>query len=136
MHIKSAILATVLGLGMVSAFPAVAQQDGANGLGEQSYMTYCSTCHGKTAEGDGAFGDLLTVAIPGLTQLSADNHGEFPMLRVIQTIDGRTGMRAHDAPMPVYGDIFFSEDYGPYGAEAIVRGQMLAIALYLESIQQ
>ena len=135
MHIKSAIFAAVLGLGMVGAFPAVAQQDGASDLGEQLYMQYCSTCHGKSAKGDGAFGDLMTVNIPDLTVLSANNHDEFPMLKVIQIIDGRTGMRAHDGPMPMYGDIFFSEDYGPYGAEAIVRGQMLSIALYLEALQ-
>ncbi len=138
MHIKSAIFATVLGLGMSGAIPAVAQQDGAGAsdLGEQLYMTYCATCHGEAGDGEGPLGGLLTVNVPSVTQLSANNHGEFPMLQVIHILDGRTGMRAHEGPMPMFGELFFSEDYGPYGAEAIIRGQTLALAQYLESIQE
>ena len=138
MHFRSTILAAVLGLGMVSAVPAVAQQDGvgANDLGEQLYQTYCSTCHGDSAGGAGPLSSLLTVDVPDLRKMSANNHGEFPMLQVIHVIDGRSGMRAHEGPMPYFGELFFSEDFGPYGSEAIIRGQTLSLALYLESIQQ
>ncbi len=138
MHIKSTILAAVLGLGMVNVAPAVAQQDGAGAddLGEQLYMTYCSTCHGNSAGGAGSLSGLLTVDVPDLRNLSADNHGEFPMLEVIHAIDGRAGVRGHENPMPLFGEMFFSEKYGPYGAEAFIRGQMLSIALYIEGIQE
>lgn len=139
MHFKSAIFATVLGLGMVGAVPAIAQQEGAGAsdLGEQLYMTYCATCHGEAGDGEGPLGGLLTVNVPDITQLTENNHGAgFPMLQVIHVIDGRSGMRAHEGPMPFFGELFFSEDYGPYGSEAVIRGQTLSLALYLESIQQ
>ena len=138
MRFKSTILAAILGLGMVNVAPAVAQQDGAGAsdLGERLYMSYCATCHGETALGAGPLGKLLTVEVPGITKLSANNHGDFPMLQVIHIIDGRTGMRAHEGPMPFFGELFFSEDFGPYGAEAFIRGQTLSLALYLESIQE
>jgi len=136
MQIRYAIFAAVLSLGMVGAFPAVAQKDGASDLGEQLYFTYCATCHGQAADGSGPLGALLNVDVPKLTLMSANNHGEFPMLQVIHIIDGRTGMRAHEGPMPYFGEMFFSEDFGPYGAEAFIRGQTLSLALYLESIQQ
>jgi len=80
----------------------------------------------------------MTVAVPSLTGLSAANDGVFPMLKVIHTIDGRQGTRGHGYPMPVWGSRFEAEleDMGPYGAEAVVRGRVLSIAYYLESIQE
>ena len=137
MHFKSTILAAILGLGMVSVTPAVAQQNGAQAgdLGEQLYITYCATCHGESAGGAGSLSGLLNVDVPDLRTLSANNNGEFPMLEVIHAIDGRAGVRGHENPMPLFGEMFFSEKFGPYGAEAFIRGQMLSIALYIESIQ-
>jgi hypothetical protein len=61
------------------------------------------------------------------------------MLEVIQIIDGRTGVRAHGGPMPVWGDRFeatAASEAGDYGAEVMVRGRILALATYLEAIQQ
>ena len=136
MSIKSIIFTATLGLGIAGMLPATVQ---AQDLGEQAYMTFCATCHGADAVGAGPLTDLLTVKVADLTQLSANNHGEFPMLRVIHIIDGRTGLRGHGGPMPVYGELFKDEAadfYGPYGAEAVIRGRMLALALYLESIQE
>ncbi len=107
--------------------------------GERIYMQYCATCHGDTGDGRGPLTELLTVKVADLTQLSANNDGEFPMLRVIHIIDGRTGVRGHGGPMPTYGDIFTSEipgDVGPYASTVATRGRMLSLALYLESIQK
>jgi len=88
------------------------------------------------AAGAGSLSPLLSVEIADLTHLSANNDGVFPMLEVIQIIDGRSGMRGHEGPMPVYGEMFDTGIYGPYGSEAVVRGKMLSIALYLEAIQK
>ena len=140
MHIKSILLATALSFGIVGASPATAQMEeySENILGQQAYATFCATCHGALALGDGPLSEMITDKIPDITQMSADNDGVFPMLRVIHIIDGRTGLRGHGGPMPVYGQLFEGDPnfYGPYGAEAVIRGRMLALALYIESIQQ
>ncbi|MGC9420488.1 MAG: c-type cytochrome, partial [Rhodovulum sp.] len=103
------------------------------------YIQACAACHGESGVGDGPLAELMTVPMPNLTQLSATNDGAFPMLAVIQIIDGRTGVRGHGYPMPVWGDRFKAEaesSRGEYGAELMVRGRVLAIAQYLESVQQ
>ena len=108
--------------------------------GKEEYINACASCHGEAAAGDGPLADLMTVPVPALTGLSAANDGKFPMLDVIHTIDGRQGTRGHGYPMPVWGKRFStdnSSDYwSGYGQEANVRGRILSIALYLESIQE
>lgn len=136
MHIKSILLSAALGLGMISVLPVSAQQDGGDELGRLSYNAYCSVCHGEMGAGAGSLSGLLKVEIADLTHLSERNHGEFPMLKVIHIIDGRSGTRGHNGPMPIFGKMFDTGQYGPYGAETIIRGQVLSIALYLESIQK
>ena len=56
---------------------------------------------------------------------------------VVHAIYGRKGTRGHGYPMPVWGDRFSkaAEHLGPYGAETVLRGRLLTIAYYLESIQ-
>ena len=80
----------------------------------------------------------MTVEVPALTGLAAANDGTFPLLDVIQTIDGRQGTRGHGYPMPVWGTRFSKETEtpGPYGAEAVIRGRILSLAYYLESLQE
>jgi hypothetical protein len=76
---------------------------------------------------------------PNLTLLASQNDGVFPLLDVIHVIDGRTGVRAHGGPMPVFGRTFKSEPTegpGEYGQAINARGRVLSVALYLESIQQ
>ena len=135
MHIKSIFFATVLGLGMIGPSSVFAQQSETPDLGENSYNAYCSDCHGVAGAGGGSLQPLLNIEIANLTQLSANNGGEFPMLDVIHTIDGRSGFRGHEGPMPTFGVMFDPGIYGPLGAENVIRGLMLSIALYLESIQ-
>lgn len=125
---------TALAAITLSAATAFAQDPG-----EVEYMQACAACHGATGVGDGPLAELMTVPMPNLTQLSAANDGAFPMLAVIQVIDGRTGIRGHGYPMPVWGDRFKTEAEpraGEYGAELLVRGRVLSIAYYLESLQQ
>ena len=107
--------------------------------GQALYEQFCTACHGTMAKGAGEIAELLTLVPPDLTKLSASNDGEFPMLGVIHTIDGRTGVRAHGGPMPIYGAIFSAESAAKgsgYGSVLETRGRILSLALYLESIQQ
>lgn len=112
----------------------------ADETGRTEYLGACSACHGLAGAGDGPLADFLTIEVPSLTGLSAANEGVFPMLKVIHTIDGRQSHRGHGNPMPVWGKEFEmqadAEGYGPYGGETVVRGRILSIAYYLESIQE
>lgn len=128
--------------------------------GRTEYLGACASCHGFDARGGGEVAKYLNVEVPDLTRLAERNGGVFPMLEVIHIIDGRSGVRGHGAEtpvwgtgfrltdrdalevsgeMPAWGELFRSaigDNAGPYGVETIVRGRMLSLALYLESIQQ
>ena len=110
----------------------------AEDAGKAEYMNACASCHGKSGAGDGPFAEFMTIDVPSVTGLSAANDGQFPMLTVIHTIDGRQGVRGHGGPMPIWGARFSEElqNTGSYGVEPIVRGRILSLAYYLESIQE
>jgi mono/diheme cytochrome c family protein len=118
----------------LGAVPAFAQ----DGPGAAEYMNACASCHGAEGKGDGPLAELMTVSMPDLTQLSAENDGVFPMFDVIQVIDGRTGIRGHGYPMPVWGGRFKAQEMnaGDYSAEIVTRGRILSLALYIESLQE
>ena len=102
--------------------------------GAQLFRTYCATCHGTTARGDGPMADELRKTPPDLTRYTARNGGVFPSERLRQIIDGR-GVASHGTrEMPVWGDAFRS---GPerLSPEA-VNARIDAIVGYLEAIQE
>ena len=125
--------ATIL-IGSAVANGALAQENS----GEALYMDSCAVCHGTSAIGDGPMREFMNVHVPNLRQLSQQNDGVFPMLEVIQVIDGRQGIRPHGTEMPFWGNEFKAEaieDSGIYGGEIVARGKILSLALYLEIIQ-
>jgi mono/diheme cytochrome c family protein len=126
-------IVTSLLAGLLLAAPAAADE-----LGKAEYISACASCHGEDAKGNGPLAELMTVPVPDLTTLSVNNDGEFPMLRVIQTIDGRQGIKGHGYPMPVWGKRLVpdAEKYGEFGSETVIRGRILSLALYLESLQE
>lgn len=99
---------TFAALGLVVAASAFCAGGSAvaQSAGETEYMNACAACHGEKGTGDGPLAELMTVDLPDLTQISARNDGAFPMLDVIQIIDGRSGIRGHGYPMPVWGQRF------------------------------
>jgi mono/diheme cytochrome c family protein len=107
--------------------------------GAEEYVRACSSCHGLTGHGDGGVAEYMSVEVPDLTGIAARNGGVFPMLEVIQIIDGRTGVRGHGTAMPVWGDRFeasAASEAGDYGAEVLVRGRILSLATHLQAIQE
>ena len=110
----------------------------ADDIGKTEYMNACASCHGESGMGDGPLAELMTVPVPSLTTLSADNDGTFPMLDVIQFIDGRQGTRGHGYPMPIWGDRYRKPIPGekPAMVEKRVRAQINALIDYLKSIQK
>lgn len=132
-HLKGFALAGLVMSGAILATTAQAEV-----TGKSQYMNACATCHGESGKGDGYLAGFLSLTLPDLTTLSQRNDGAFPMLNVIHIIDGRSGVRGHGGEMPVWGDRFAidMENPGPFGSEVAVRGRILSLAYYLESIQE
>lgn len=130
-----AVSALAFAVGFFSVTPAVAE----SAVGEAEYRIACANCHGETGQGDGPLAEFLSVAVPDLTVLAANNSGQFPFLQTMMVIDGRTGVRGHGGPMPVWGDRYERDALGlagVYGTELIVRGRLVALVEYLAGLQR
>lgn len=131
---KAILPAALIALGLQA--PVFAEE---GDVGARLYQESCSGCHGATGKGGGELSKLLNVQTPALTGLAQRHDGVFPMLDVIHIIDGRSGVRAHGGPMPVFGSLYSASSVTAgtdYGSVVEVRGRILSLALYLESIQE
>ena len=111
----------------------------AESAGKTEYDESCATCHGAAGMGEGPLAEFMSVKVPDLTELAKNNDGTFPFLEVVHVIDGRTGLRGHGSDMPVWGTQFGMETEtmpGDYSKVFAVRGRIMSIAYYLESIQK
>jgi mono/diheme cytochrome c family protein len=107
---------------------------GANDVGAQAFRTYCASCHGTSARGNGPLADQLRQLPADLTKFTTRNGGVFPGERLARIIDGRDVPAHGDREMPVWGDAFtFSR--GGLSAEE-VKARIAAIVRYLEGIQE
>lgn len=109
-------------------------------LGKSIYEEACTICHGEAGKGDGEFAQHLNVRPTDLTMLASNqSDGKFPYLDVFMAVDGRTTVAGHGSrDMPIWGKVFSRQvgDYaGPYGAELIIRAQLVALVDYLQSLQ-
>lgn len=119
-------------------------------VGAGEYRISCLSCHGVGGRGNGPMAKFLTIKPSDLTQLANNNGGQYPGLKagrfpfstVFQVIDGRTVVSGHgERAMPVWGSRYMSEESGKYGPylgenEHVVRGRILELVYYLQSIQQ
>ena len=130
---------TALALSAAFALPATAQNDPQEfEAGRAEYLAACAACHGENADGNGPIATMFDKPVPGLRDLAADNEGKFPLLDTFMIVDGRTGVRAHGNPMPVFGNRYkaeFGASLGDYGSEPAVRARVLELVYYLQSIQ-
>lgn len=131
----------LLALVLIGAAGPLAAQDAmtSDEMGAQLYADNCAACHGMKGQGDGPLAEAFIQDIPALTGLSAANDGTFPLLKVIQILDGRTEVRGHGGPMPVFGALFRNELeplVGRFGTEAVIRGRVLAIAEHVATLQE
>jgi len=102
--------------------------------GSEVFRTYCATCHGTSARGDGPLAPSMKKKPANLTEIARRNGGEFPSDLVFRTIDGRQPVRGHGGPdMPVWGDAF--EKSREAGDQARVTSVIQSLVDYLESIQ-
>jgi len=102
--------------------------------GASLFRTYCASCHGKEAKGDGPLADNLRVRPPDLTLLAKRNKGTFDAEKVHRVIDGRDAVKGHGgSDMPVWGDALRNSGQG-YSEEQ-VKARIGAIVEHLKSIQ-
>lgn len=137
MMIKFWILSATTALLATAALAQDATQEFA--VGREEYLRGCAACHGEAADGNGEIASMFKTPVPDLTGIAARNDGVFPLLKVIQAIDGRAVIRGHGNPMPVFGNRFRSEasrNDADLGAESLARGRVLELALYIQSIQK
>lgn len=124
--------------GLAGALAAPAQQTTEAPLmgetGAELFKTYCGSCHGKSAKGDGPIAEHLRSRPPDLTLLAKRAGGKFDADKVHRIIDGRNPVGGHGGPdMPVWGDAFKRSGQG--GTEEAVRVRIRAIVEHLRSLQ-
>jgi mono/diheme cytochrome c family protein len=103
--------------------------------GKLLYGIYCRSCHGPEGRGDGSMARALKPRPTDLTELSRDNGGEFPMARVLLSIDGRSRIPGHrGGHMPIWG-LSLQEADADTNQEDEVRDKIERLVEYLKSIQ-
>lgn len=140
-HRNIAMLAALL-LSSQTPF-AISQETTANfGPTATEFINSCSSCHGVDGKGAGFLTRIFKGVAPGdLTQLAANNDGQFPFDAVFQVIDGRAQVAAHgDRKMPVWGDRYWERSMSEYGPDELnrqrARSRVLELVYYLQSIQE
>ena len=102
--------------------------------GKEMFVSYCASCHGKDAMGDGPAASALKQAPADLTTLAKQNGGKYPSNKVNSILRGQTKLVAHgDQDMPVLGPVFWKMSQGH---EEQVQMRVANLNRYLESIQQ
>lgn len=105
--------------------------------GRQLYLKYCASCHGQEGAGNGPVSPHLKIKPPDLTSLKRENHGVYPLRKVITAIDGSRVVRAHgDAGMPVWGEVFEKETEGGRYPVLTSLLKVKVIAEYISTLQR
>ncbi len=132
----------MLGLSVAFLFGAftsttVAQEEPALTAGKNEFMKHCGACHGIEGKGDGPIVPLLKEKPADLTGIAKRNGGEFPFWETFRMIDGREPIAGHGGrEMPIWGDRFREDaPSSSQGSEALVRGRIMELIVYLQSIQ-
>ncbi|HEY0834468.1 MAG TPA: cytochrome c [Azospirillum sp.] len=140
LSLRTAIVAATI---LSMAPPAMAQTlDTAKDepIGQAEFIKNCAVCHGRQGKGDGPLADQLAKRPASLAGIAKRNNGVFPAEYVYQLIDGRQMISAHGTKdMPVWGERFHAlstEEVWPWGSEQIVRGRILELVFYVQSLQE
>ena len=103
--------------------------------GSYDYRTYCASCHGVDARGDGPLAENLRFVPPDLTLLARRNGGDYPADLAARIVDGREPIEGHGGPdMPVWGDAFKNPETG--FDDEMVRRKIQSVVDFLKTLQQ
>ena len=101
--------------------------------GKEMYTSYCAVCHGTDGKGGGPAARALKVPPTDLTQLSKNNGGKYPALKVTSAIRGTNDLPAHGSKdMPIWGELFWNMSHGHEGE---VQQRVANLTKYIESLQ-
>ncbi|MBZ5665287.1 MAG: c-type cytochrome [Acidobacteriia bacterium] len=101
--------------------------------GKEMFVSYCASCHGKDAKGDGPAATSLKSLPADLTGLAKRNGGKYPSDKVTSILRGQTNLVPHgDQEMPVWGPVFWRMSGGH---EELVQQRIANLNRYIESLQ-
>lgn len=108
--------------------------------GAKTFEIKCASCHGHDAMGENNSSQNGEVKAPDLRKITERNNGRFPVSRIYAVIDGREIVKGHGTRvMPVWGDLFLTDTIWEGCSqveEQLVRGRIMELILYLDSIQE
>ena len=102
--------------------------------GKEMFVSYCASCHGKDAKGNGPAANALKQLPADLTTLAKRNGGKYPSDKITSILRGQTSLMAHgDQEMPVWGPVFWRMSQGH---EEQVQMRIANLNHYSESLQE
>jgi mono/diheme cytochrome c family protein len=105
--------------------------------GRAEYETYCAACHGVEGDGTGPVAPYMTPRPADLRKIAVRHGGVFPHAKLEAWIDGRDPIASHGTrDMPIWGAAFREETELDQLTETRVRGRIVLLVAYLESIQE
>ena len=102
--------------------------------GQETFLKYCASCHGKTAKGDGPAAFVLRAAPPDLTTLTKRHENKYPAGYVSVVLGFGKSFASHGSEdMPIWGSRFKMLDpvRDPTGQQHIDD-----VVAYLRSLQE
>jgi mono/diheme cytochrome c family protein len=100
--------------------------------GKEMFTSYCASCHGLSAKGDGPAAPAMNRRPADLTVLAKKNGGKYPAEKVIATLMQYNTLGHGSKDMPVWGPLLFSVSHDdPRLAELRAKN----IAGYIETLQ-
>ncbi len=125
---------SIAGIVLTSAPLGAQAQPSSPPTGDYLFRTYCASCHGTSAKGDGPLAESMRRRPADLTEIARRNKGVFPRDEVYRIIDGRQPVKDHGgANMPVWGDVFGRSS--EVRSEAAITERIEALVRYLEGLQ-
>jgi mono/diheme cytochrome c family protein len=138
-RMRNVIPLALLASAALASAPALWAQETAEApltgeTGDELFRTYCASCHGRSAKGDGPISEHLRSRPADLTLIARRAGGKFDTEKVHRIIDGRQPVSGHGGPdMPVWGDAF--KRAGRTGTEDAVSARIRSIVEHLRSLQ-
>ncbi len=106
-------------------------------VGAELFITYCASCHGVDARGDGPAAAALITPPSDLSRIAARRGGVFPESSIARLIDGRFDLPAHGSrEMPIWGACLADEIPCFATGDEVARGRIASLVEYLKSIQR
>ncbi len=139
--IRAMLIAGLMAMTLLGVKPGngLAQEQEVIEAGKREFQRSCATCHGMEGKGDGPSASALNVKPADLTQMSKNHSGVFLFWRTYEKISGadEAPIRGHGTrEMPIWGERFRLERGASEEYHMGVRGRILSLVYYLQSIQE